>query len=143
MSCYYCRHNYDRSQLRLCHNKKNLQCVNCQTIRDKLISHESHPNFLSDRILITYNVDEEVHDDSMPPWAKKTIYRKSTSEFPLLKIFTEDDIIEDKGTLTVDRSNPKLLYYKFEDYCHRSEYCELKTVYRIIDAKIIRKSTSM
>ena len=90
------------------------------------------------KIRLTYDVIEEDHDGySSDGYDFVTDEKTVTKIYPLLKIFTDDDIIDRGGILSISLDNPKLKYYQIDDVPPGNGYCHSKTTYRITSNELL------
>lgn len=80
-------------------------CNDCFVIREKLFSHDFDEEFMTDiKVKVTYTVKEELH-----PYGYE--YGEENRIFPLLSLFTEDDVIIRGNKFIIKSTTPKRNYY--------------------------------
>lgn len=112
-------------------------CESCVKISNNLINRWNinddliHSKY---NIIITYEIIEVDHEEecSDPKNITKYKYEKKIS-YPLLKIFNNDDLIENSNFINL--KNMKLKYYRKNNIQHGE--CYLYTIYDIIEAEIV------
>ena len=93
------------------------------------------------KIRLTYHVIIEDHDGYCSDGYDFVTNKKTiTKIYPLLKMFTTDDIINHGGILSISLDNPKLNYYEIDDIPHGNGYCGSVTSHNIISTKILIQS---
>lgn len=110
-------------------------CSECSSILNKLRSKAFDPSTMTNqKIKITYQCD---HNCSSKCGCTRHLYNK-VEVYPLLSIFTEDDIVTSGGISKISFDNPKLRYYDRPFEFHRSSIsCNLGVTYTIAKTKIL------
>lgn len=111
-----------------------------RVIKDELSNNNFDVNFMmrDTKIRIKYNVIEETHDGYCSDgYDFITTAKTITKTYPLLKFFTDDDIINQGGIRFICQDNPKLKYYEIDDTPHGNGYCGSKTSYNMMSNKVL------
>ena len=111
-----------------------------RVIKDDLVNNNFDANFMvrDAKIRIKYDVIEESHDGYCSDgYDFLTTTKTITKIYPLLKLFTDDDIIDHGGIRSIPLNNPKLQYYELDDEPHGNGYCKCETSYKMISNKVL------